>query len=114
MLSLFYTKRDLALRTAIFYFGNYFATATGSLIAAGVLGLGGKYGLSGWQWLFIVEGILTLVIFAVFILLLPKNPTHTNPVHGLWDLFSDRDCTTRTARIAADNPAKSRAKAPLS
>lgn len=37
MLSLFYTKRDLALRTVIFYFGNYFATATGSLIAAGVL-----------------------------------------------------------------------------
>ncbi|EKG14517.1 hypothetical protein MPH_08366 [Macrophomina phaseolina MS6] len=86
MLSLFYTKRDLALRTVIFYFGNYFATAT-------------------------VEGILTLAIFAVFILLLPINPKHTNPVHGLWDLFSGRDYTTLTARIAADNPAKSRAKA---
>lgn len=83
MLSLFYTKKELALRTAIFYFGNYFATATGSLIAAGVLELGGTSGLSGWQWLFIstldrqhsrdpisltrapaVEGILTLATFA--------------------------------------------------
>lgn len=53
MLSLFYTREELALRTAIFYFGNYFATATGSLMAAGILQLAGQKGLSGWQWLFI-------------------------------------------------------------
>lgn len=53
LLALFYTRRELALRTAIFYFGNYSATATGSLIAAGILQMGGTMGLSGWQWLFI-------------------------------------------------------------
>lgn len=53
MLSLFYTREGLALRTAIFYFGNYIATATGSLMAAGILQLAGQNGLSGWQWLFI-------------------------------------------------------------
>lgn len=53
MLSLFYREKELALRTAIFYFGNYFAAATGSLIAAGVLQLGGRMGYAGWQWLFI-------------------------------------------------------------
>jgi MFS family permease len=52
ILSLFYKPSELALRTAIFYFGNYFATATGSLIAAGVLQLGGRHGMAGWQWLF--------------------------------------------------------------
>lgn len=53
MLALFYTRKELALRTAIFYFGNYSAAATGSLIAAGILQMGGTHGLSGWQWLFI-------------------------------------------------------------
>lgn len=53
MLALFYTRQELALRTAIFYFGNYSATATGSLIAAGVFKMAGLQGLSGWQWLFI-------------------------------------------------------------
>ena len=53
VLSLFYTREELALRTAIFYFGNYFATATGSLMAAGILQIAGRGGLSGWQWLFI-------------------------------------------------------------
>lgn len=132
MLSLFYTKKELALRTAIFYFGNYFATATGSLIAAGVLELGGTSGLSGWQWLFIstpdrqhsrypisltrapaVEGILTLAIFALFVLLLPKSPAHTTPIHALYDLFSARDRAILTARITADDPSKSHPNAPL-
>lgn len=53
LLALFYTENELARRTAIFYFGNYFATAVGSLIAAAILRLGGAYGISGWQWLFI-------------------------------------------------------------
>jgi MFS family permease len=53
MLSLFYTREELATRTSIFYFGNYFAAATGSLMAAGILKLAGTNGLSGWQWLFI-------------------------------------------------------------
>lgn len=53
VLALFYKEDELAIRTAIFYFGNYFSAATGSLIAAGVLKLAGKNGLAGWQWLFI-------------------------------------------------------------
>ena len=53
VMSLFYKRSEIALRTAIFYFGNYFSAGTGSLIAAGVLQLSGKHGLSGWQWLFL-------------------------------------------------------------
>lgn len=55
VLALFYKSDELALRTAIFYFGNFFSAATGSLIAAGLLQLAGRNGLSGWQWLFISE-----------------------------------------------------------
>jgi MFS family permease len=53
ILALFYKEDELAIRTAVFYFGNYFSTATGSLIAAGILQMGGMHGLSGWQWLFL-------------------------------------------------------------
>ncbi|KAG7429279.1 putative transporter [Fusarium oxysporum f. sp. raphani] len=88
MLALFYREKELALRTSVFYFGNYFATATGSLIAAGVLQMGGIAGLAGWQWLFIIEGIFTLLVFFVFILLLPRSPIHTKPIHGRFDLFT--------------------------
>lgn len=63
MLALFYKREELALRTAIFYFGNYFATAVGSLIAASVLQMGGLQGLSGWQWLFLGQYYLHYVTF---------------------------------------------------
>ncbi|KAF5597930.1 nicotinamide mononucleotide permease [Fusarium pseudocircinatum] len=62
-------------------FRNYFATATGSLIAAGVLQMGGLAGLA-------VVGIFTPLVFVVFILLLPRSPIHTKPIHGCFDLFT--------------------------
>ncbi|KAI9737351.1 MAG: hypothetical protein M1834_009505 [Cirrosporium novae-zelandiae] len=106
MLSTFYKRTELASRTAIFYFGNYFAAATGSLIAAGILELSGKHGLSGWQWLFIIEGIMTLIMCCVFIVFLPESPDHTRPVHGLFDLFSDRERLIMKTRVILDDPSK--------
>lgn len=55
LLSLFYREKELASRTAVFYFGNYLSAATGSLIAAGLLKLGNGSRYAGWQWLFISE-----------------------------------------------------------
>jgi MFS family permease len=57
MLGAWYTRKELALRTAVLYSGLVLATAFSGLIAAGVFaGLDGKHGLHGWQWLFIIEG----------------------------------------------------------
>ncbi|CAG9986486.1 unnamed protein product [Clonostachys byssicola] len=123
MLALFYTRKELALRTAIFYFGNYSATATGSLIAAGILNMGGLRGLSGWQWLFIsdettnepmVEGALTLLIFLGFVALLPHSPERTAPIHGRWDFFSERERQFMSIRVVAEDDSKSAHKAKIS
>jgi len=74
MLALFYTRDELALRTAVFYFGNYSATAFGSLIAAGVLQMGGTNGLSGWQWLFISKIIRTRFLCIELTMIQSKAP----------------------------------------
>ena len=128
MLALFYRKRELALRTAVFYFGNYIATATGSLIAAGLLKMAGLQGMSGWQWLFLgesttavcsmdaantstVEGCFTFVIFIAFVLLLPRSPTHTRPIHGGFDLFTEKEKLIMTHRIAFDDDTRSEERA---
>ncbi|KAM0468068.1 hypothetical protein ACHAP7_011306, partial [Fusarium lateritium] len=114
MLALFYREKELALRTSIFYFGNYFATATGSLIAAGVLQMGGIGGMAGWQWLFIIEGISTLLVFLVFVLLLPRSPIHTKPIHGLFDLFTSREREVMHDRIYHEDISKTEAHANIS
>ncbi|KAM0332527.1 hypothetical protein ACHAQA_002810 [Verticillium albo-atrum] len=113
MLALFYTREELALRTAVFYFGNYSATATGSLIAAGILRMGGVMGMSGWQWLFIIEGAVTLLVFILFVAFLPRSPLHTMPVHARFDFFNDRERRILRARVLADDETKGADKAEI-
>lgn len=48
---------------SIFYCGSLISGAFGNLIAAGILsGLAGARGMSAWQWLYIIEGSITVVI----------------------------------------------------
>lgn len=62
-LSKWYTREELSLRMAIFYSGSLISGAFGNLIAAGILtGLAGQRGYSAWQWLYIVEGAITVFV----------------------------------------------------
>lgn len=58
MLAMFYTKQEIATRISILYTGNICGTAFAGLIAIGIFKMGGVAGLSGWRWLFIIQGIL--------------------------------------------------------
>jgi MFS family permease len=53
MISMFYTKKEMATRMAILYTGNMLASSFSGLIAAAVFQLDGRHGLAGWQWLFV-------------------------------------------------------------
>lgn len=45
----------------VVYSGNALANMFGGLLAAGILGnLDGAHGITGWRWLFIVEGVITI------------------------------------------------------
>lgn len=53
LLSKWYTKRELALRTAILYLGNLSSNAFNGLIASGILAnMQGVLGHAAWRWLF--------------------------------------------------------------
>lgn len=50
LLSIFYTRKEIAARIAILYSGNIFATSFSGLIAAATFStLDNKHGLAGWQ-----------------------------------------------------------------
>jgi MFS family permease len=78
ILSIFYNRKEVATRIAILYTGNILATAFAGLIAAGIFhGLGDVAGISGWQWLFILQGIVTFLIAIVGFFILPDFPHNT-------------------------------------
>jgi hypothetical protein len=78
LLSIFYTRKEIALRVSILYTGNILATAFAGLIAAGIFhGLDDVAGISGWRWLFILQGVVTFVIAIGAAFTLPDDPLHT-------------------------------------
>jgi MFS family permease len=52
-LSTWYTRKELAKRVAIFFFGMFGGNAISPLLASGILKLDNVGGLQGWQWLFL-------------------------------------------------------------
>jgi len=100
LISSFYTRKEVATRIAILYTGNVLATAFAGLIAAGIFhGLGDVGGLSGWKWLFILQGAVTFVIAVVGFFLLPDFPHNTK-----WLTQEERDLAV--SRMALDTVGK--------
>jgi len=60
---------------SIFFSGSLISGAFGNLIAAGILkGLGNARGLSPWQWLYIIEGAITVAVGILVCVILPDFP----------------------------------------
>ncbi|KAF7979072.1 hypothetical protein HWV62_43567 [Athelia sp. TMB] len=64
-ISLWYPRSEQAKRVAIFFSAATVAGAFGGLLAYGIEHMEGIGGLHGWQWIFCLEGIVTVLV-AVF------------------------------------------------
>lgn len=81
---------------SIFYSGSLLSGAFGNLIAAGILeGLAGQRGLSSWQWLYIIEGAITMFIGLVIMVMLPDFP-------DTWRFLSPEMKAVANRRLAID------------
>ena len=96
-----YTRKEIALRTAILYSGLVLAQALSGILAAGIFSsLDGAAGLAGWQWLFIIEALMSTVcgLFAFFTL-----PDYPHSQTGSQRRFMDDDMRRLAeARLVAD------------
>ncbi|USW58360.1 Putative major facilitator superfamily, MFS transporter superfamily [Septoria linicola] len=104
-ISNWYTRGELAKRVSIFFFGMFGGNAISPLLASGILELDGGRGLSGWQWLFMLEGLLTILIAIVMLFCLPGSPTDPKPLIGPGYVhFSARDLEVLRTRLEQEDP----------
>ncbi|TEB30217.1 sugar transporter [Coprinellus micaceus] len=76
LLSKWYKREELGLRTAILYVGNIISNAFGTLMASGILsGMQGKLNQAAWRWLFYIEGAITVAVAILAIFILPDFPS---------------------------------------
>jgi sugar phosphate permease len=105
-LSYFYTKYELPFRLALFWFSADFCNIIASFLAVGLLRMRGVLGKAGWQWLFLIEGLLTLLIGIAAFFQMPPSPTQTKTWFRPKGWFTERQEYIATSRILRDDPSK--------
>jgi sugar phosphate permease len=61
-LSCWYKRCEFGVRAAIFFSAAAVAGSFGGLLAAGIAQMNGVAGKAGWAWIFILEGLATILI----------------------------------------------------
>ncbi|KAL7921324.1 MFS general substrate transporter [Trichoderma austrokoningii] len=99
LLSTWYTRYEVGKRYSAFYVVGSLATALSGILAYGLMQLHDREGLSGWRWIFIVEGALTCALALIGYWLLvdfPDSPRQT------WNFISQREREWIVHRIQHD------------
>ncbi|KAJ4856476.1 major facilitator superfamily domain-containing protein [Trichoderma breve] len=95
-LSSMYTRGELALRIGIFYTSASLSGAFGGLLARGLSAIGPRGGLEGWRWIFIIEGLLTIVSGLIAFVALPNGVASAG-------FLSTEERDFAAERLASDN-----------
>ncbi|KAK6864821.1 transporter [Apiospora arundinis] len=95
-LSCWYTKKELGVRMALLVCGLLLSNSFAGLISAGILsGMAGVGNLAAWRWLFILEGLATVVVGVAGYFIIPDYPGTTK-----W--LSKEERIVAQGRLAAD------------
>ncbi|GLB33791.1 putative transporter [Lyophyllum shimeji] len=72
-LSTMYRRHEFQLRVGIFYASASLSGAFGGLLATAITKMEGVGGLAGWRWIFILEGLATIIASIIAAIILPAD-----------------------------------------
>ncbi|BEI80882.1 hypothetical protein CcaverHIS002_0200420 [Cutaneotrichosporon cavernicola] len=75
LISCWYPRKELAFRNVVFYVTSALGSSFAKVIGFGFAHLDGRAGLSGWQWMFILYGIVTILIAILAYIFLVDVPS---------------------------------------
>ncbi|KAI9702655.1 MAG: hypothetical protein M1820_006161 [Bogoriella megaspora] len=81
-LSMWYKRSERQFRVSLFFSAASLAGAFGGILAWGIGHMTGVGGLNGWRWIFIIEGLLTVVVSLIAYYFIANYP---NTAHFLSD-----------------------------
>ena len=94
-LSCWYRRSELGIRMAIFISAASLAGSFGSLLAAAIAKMDGVGGKPGWAWIFILEGLATVLIGIMSFWMVHDFPTNAT-------FLSDKERARVLHRLALD------------
>ncbi|KAK5168203.1 uncharacterized protein LTR77_006772 [Saxophila tyrrhenica] len=109
-LSYFYKGNELPIRLSIFWTAIPLTQIYGSLMAAGLLEMRGVQDWAGWQWLFLVEGLICVVVGLISFLVMPGSVCEPalafKRKDGSNKWWSENEEKVLVNRILRDDPTK--------
>ncbi|KAI5123157.1 hypothetical protein M0805_000860 [Coniferiporia weirii] len=96
--SVYYRRRERHWRVAVFFGGAALAGAFGGILAYAIGLMDGVGGRRGWEWIFILEGILTVVISLLGFFIVPTWSYKAK-------FLTEPERARLLARLAADSDA---------
>ena len=78
----------MPIRLAVFWVSNYTADIASAFIATGILRI--HSGNGAWRYLFLIEGLLTLLVGFTSFFLMPPGATQTKAWYRPKGWFSER------------------------
>ncbi|KAL4899041.1 hypothetical protein BDW74DRAFT_120214 [Aspergillus multicolor] len=75
LIASYYRKRELAFRLSCFFAFGQIGAAFSGLMAYAIMDMDGTGSYEGWRWIFILEGLVTIAVSAMVLLLVPGFPT---------------------------------------
>ena len=99
LISSWYTREEQQLRFAFLQTGEVFILATGGIVNFGLNHLDGSAGLRGWQWMFLVQGLITCVFGVLTYLWMVDFPEHSQ---SSFHFLSKEETDRAVARIQTD------------
>ncbi|KEF51416.1 uncharacterized protein A1O9_12565 [Exophiala aquamarina CBS 119918] len=94
-LSCWYRRSEFGIRAAIFFSAAALAGSFGGLLAAAIVNMKGVGGKPGWAWIFILEGLVTIVIAIISFWMIHDFPDEAK-------FLSDDDRCRVLRRLKAD------------
>lgn len=104
-LSYFYTGSELTIRLGYFYISGAITSIGMAFAAYGILQITAR-NMYGWQWLFLLEGLFTLLIGILSYFLMPPSVGQTKTWFRPKGSYTDREVKIVVNKVLRDDPAK--------
>ncbi|MDI3389533.1 MFS transporter [Streptomyces sp. B-S-A8] len=97
MVTQWFAQKDRATAIGYIYLAATLGIFLGSPLGGGLMELDSLGGLQGWQWMFLIEGLVTMVVGLVVLVVLPEQPADAK-----WLTAQEAAALTERAGAGAD------------
>ncbi|KAF3479642.1 uncharacterized protein GIQ15_06618 [Arthroderma uncinatum] len=99
LLSTWYCRHEVQKRYSVFYIIGAVAASLSGILAFGLSHMEGIQGIRGWRWIFIMEGVISIMVAFLSYIFLVNFPDRAS---GAWGFLNEKELAFVIRRVNRD------------